>query len=150
MSNSNTKTTEQRIIEVLKTLLERYANNTFKVITAFNAEEQTDLNGVVALSISNIENLHHGDKLDFKYTVQISGQTLADQDRIRAKINMINQRVLQVISNTASIEMFKDENGDYALPECAAVLFNGGSMSDDGDTRNFSYELQFFMCDCTF
>jgi len=39
MSNSNTKTTEQRIIEVLKTLLERYANNTFKVITAFNAEE---------------------------------------------------------------------------------------------------------------
>ena len=136
-SNSNSNSTETAIIEVLKTLLEQGANGLYKVITAFDASEEKGLNGVVAVQITNVENLNHGAEHDYKYTANISGQTLADEDRDKSKIQAINQSVLSIIGNTANIE----------LPNLAGALFRGGTIEDDGDTRNFSYEMEFFVCD---
>lgn len=130
------KTTDE-ILSVLKSALESVG----KVIASYDAEEQQDLNGVIALDISEIENLNHGGVNDYRISVNIKGQTLADEDKSKSKImSMFNKcsAILQGTSTTAQIT------------NCAGALFQGGNLESDGDTNNFSLHVDLFVCDAVF
>lgn len=108
----------------------------YKVITAFDATEEIDLNGVLAVNIDNIENLHHGTSKDKKYTVSINGQTLTEEDKSRSIINMM----LDYVSDIDFQELTNSLDG------CAGVVFNNATVTSDGETNNFSYSLDLYIC----
>lgn len=108
----------------------------YKVITAFDASQEIDLNGVLAVNIDNIENLHHGNTKDSKYTVSINGQTLTEEDKSRSIINMM----LDYVSDIDFQELTNSLDG------CAGVVFNNATVTSDGETNNFSYGLDLYIC----
>lgn len=108
----------------------------YKVITAFDATEEIDLNGVLAVNIDGIENLHHGNTKDSRYTVSINGQTLTDEDKSRSIINMM----LDYVSDIDFQELTNTIQG------VAGVVINNSTITSDGETNNFSYGLDLYIC----
>lgn len=108
----------------------------YKVITAFDASQEIDLNGVLAVNINDVENLHHGTSKDKKYTVSINGQTLTEQDENRSIINMM----LDYVSAVDFQELINTIQG------VAGVVFNTATITSDGETNNFSYGLDLYIC----
>ena len=126
---------EQIILAALiKALGDRY-----NVIDIFDGSEAIDLSGAIAVNVTDRENLYHGKEKDFKFSVTISGQTLADQDKDKSII----QQMLGYCISTLDADLLRD-----SIANCAGVLLNGAASQSDGDTNNFEINLEFFCCDC--
>jgi hypothetical protein len=50
----------------------------YTIINSYDGTADIDLSGVIAINITERENLFHGTEKDYKFTVVISGQTLAE------------------------------------------------------------------------
>ena len=119
---------------LIKALGDRY-----NVIDIFDGSEDIDLSGVIAVNITDRENLYHGQEKDFKFSVTISGQTLADEDKDKSII----QQMLGYVISTLDTDLLRD-----SIANCAGVLLNGATSQSDGDTNNFEINLEFYCCDC--
>lgn len=108
----------------------------YKVIKSFDAEEEIDLNGVLAVNINDVENLHHGTTKDSRYAITINGQTLTEQDKDRSKINEMFDYV-SAVDFQQLIEM---------LDGCAGIVINNSTITSDGETNNFSYSFDLYIC----
>lgn len=109
----------------------------YKVIKSFEADQELDLNGVFAVNITNIQHLHHGNTKDRKYSVSINGQTITEQDKDRKNINDMFDYISGL--NFQSLVNLLDD--------CAGVVTNSGTITSDGETNNFSYEIDLYICE---
>lgn len=109
----------------------------YKVIKSFEADQELDLNGVFAVNITNVQYLHHGNTKDRKYSVAINGQTMTEQDKDRKNINDMFDYISGL--NFQSLVNLLDD--------CAGVVTNSGTITSDGETNNFSYEIDLYICE---
>lgn len=122
--------------EIFTQIIEKLGNQ-YTVIKSFDAEQQIDLNGVLAVNVNDYQNLKHGTTKDCRYSISINGQTLTEQDKQRTIINTMFDYVL----NTISVEDIKD-----SIANCVGVVINNGTITSDGQTNNFSVVIDLFMC----
>ena len=89
-----------------------------------------------------MENLNHGGCNDYRFGVNVNGQTLADEDKSKSKIMSMYNRSVAILQDTNAIK--------EQITNCAGALFQGGNLESDGDTNNFSLHLDLFVCDAVF
>lgn len=122
---------EQIYNQVINYLGERYT-----VIKSFDAQEEIDLNGVIAVTLDNIENLHHGNIEDLKVSLSINAQTFSDEDKDKSKILQMFDYIYQLLKPNDIKEIIED---------CVGVLINVGHLQSDGQTNNFSFQVDLFI-----
>ena len=115
--------------------------NEYKVITSFDESQEVDYNGVIAVNVVSAEDLHHGQYKDYKFTVNISGQTFIDNDIDRTEI----KKMLNYCLDKLTIKQIKTN-----ITNCVGVLINNFEMQSDDETNNFVVNMQLYICDCTF
>lgn len=120
--------------KILQAIIELLGNE-FKVIKSFDVQAM-DLDGVFAVNIINVENLHHGNKNDKKYTVSINAQTLTEQDKNKININKMYEHVTSINFNELKNK----------IENCVGVVVNDTSFSNDGESNNFSFNLDLYIC----
>lgn len=114
-----------------------YLQGDYTVIKSFDAESQIDLNGVIAVTLENAENLHHGNIKDYKVSMLINGQTFTQDDKDKGKILQMFDYVFDKLHPTR----LKATIGS----DCAGVLINTGNLQSDGETNNFSFQIDLFI-----
>lgn len=123
-------------MEIINKVIEILGDE-YEVINAWNETEQINLNGVLAVTISNIELLNHGNTKDNKTTLNISGQYLTSEDVNQVKINTMYDYVFQTIDKETLVNQ---------LDDVAGVIIKGGTISSDGETNNFTFVIQLYRC----
>ena len=124
----------QDIIDVFIGLL----GNEYKVINSFNNEEQISLDGVLAVNYANKQVLHNGQSRDYKAKIKINGMTLINEDLTQQRINAMFDYVFDRLDR----DQIKSN-----IENCAGVLIIGGAIESDGESNNFSIEVQLFICE---
>ena len=124
----------QDIIDVFIGLL----GNEYKVINSFNNEEQISLDGVLAVNYANKQVLHNGETRDYKAKIRINGMTLISEDLTQQRINEMFDYAFDKLDRN----QIKSN-----IENCAGVLINGGAIESDGESNNFSIEVQLFICE---
>lgn len=124
--------TLQIIAKMIELLGQRY-----QVINAYNNSEQINLDGVIAVTVSAVESLNHGTSKDSKFTLNISGQTLTDQDINQSRIN----QMFDYVFDTLKAETIKEN-----INNCAGVLLNIGNITSDGQANTFQFQIDLFIC----
>lgn len=133
-TSSSSYTTVQQIITYFVNL---YSDGNYKVINSYNNADEIDLNGVIAVSLSNMQILHNGDSDDYKITVNISGQFLIAQDITQSKTYQMFDYIISKLDEDAIKANFSD---------MAGLLKNGGSVSSDGQYNTCGYSLDLYFC----
>lgn len=124
------------ILEIINRIITLLGDR-YKVINSYNNEQEIVLNGVVAVTATNLDRLHHGSTKDSKITIQISGQTLTDQDVTQKEIN----KMFAYIDSLINLDTIKQ-----TVQGCAGVLYNTAQITSDGETNNFVIQLDLFVC----
>lgn len=111
----------------------------YTIINSYDGTADIDLSGVIAINITDRENLFHGMEKDYKFNVVISGQTLAEEDKDK---NII-QEMLNYVMITLDTDILRDN-----IQNCAGIIMSGSSLESDGDTNNFQIQLELYCCNC--
>lgn len=122
------------IIDVFIDLLQ----GEYKVINSFNNEQEISLDGVLAVNYAEKQVLHNGETMDYKATIKINGMTLISQDLTQQRINQMFDYAFDKLDRN----QIKSN-----IENCAGVLINGGAIESDGESNNFSIEVQLFICE---
>lgn len=133
-NSSSSYTTVQQIINYFVNLC---SDGNYKVINSYNNTEQIDLNGVIAVSLSNMQVLHNGNSDDYKITVNISGQFLIAEDITQSKTYQMFDYIISKLDQDAIKANFSD---------MAGLLKNGGSVSSDGEYNTCGYSIDLYFC----
>lgn len=124
----------QDIIDVFIDLL----GNQYKVINSFNNEEQISLDGVLAVNYANKQVLHNGETKDYKAKIKINGMTLISEDLTQQRINEMFDYAFDRLDR----DQIKSN-----IENCAGVLINGGAIESDGESNNFSIQVDLYICE---
>lgn len=125
---------------MIETLINFYINTlesetNFKVIKAYDTEQEISLNGVLAVNCTDIQPALNGTdaSLDRIYTITISGQTLFSEDATRSKIMEIADEVSRI-----DFTKIKDIEGVYGSVS--------GSMdiSTDEESNTFVFNISVY------
>ena len=81
----------------------------YTVLEAYDAMEAIDPSGTIALNITEMEPMHHTGCDDWRFSVAVSGFTLADADRDRSIMQAMSEHVMRSIDADA----LKAENRAY-------------------------------------
>ena len=122
--------------QIYATLLNFFSGK-YTIIKSYDEEEQINLNGVIAITLDRLQNVHNGNLQDFKLSVSINGQTFVEQDKSKEIILQMFDYVLSKL-NPKQIQT--------AVEDCVGVLTNTGQLTSDGETNNFSYSLDLYIC----
>lgn len=133
-SSSSSYTTVQQIINYFVNLC---SDGNYKVINSYNNADEIDLNGVIAVSLSNMQVLHNGDSDDYKITVTISGQFLIAEDITQSKTYQMFDYIISKLDEDSIKANFSD---------MAGLLKNGGSVSSDGQYNTCGYSIDLYFC----
>ncbi len=137
-SNSSVSSaTYSTVSDIINYFVNLYSDGEYKVINSYNNTQQIDLNGVIAVSVSNIEHLHHGDVDDYKITVNITGQFLIAEDINQSK----TYRMFDYIMDKLNANAIKDNFSDLA-----GIVKNGGNVNSDGQYNTCGYTLDMYFC----
>ena len=129
--------TSENIRNVLASIL----GDTYKVINNYDAGEEIDLNGTIAINFGTMENLRHGTENDYKCSVYINGLTLADEDKDKSLIQEMFDYTCDIITS-ADLTQEIDNLAGYEL--------TNASIASDGEINTFSVLLDMFICDFQF
>lgn len=113
-----------------------FLGDRYTVIKSYDADEDIDLNGVIAVTLDNIENLHHGNINDLKISVSINAQTYTQDDKDKIKILQMFDYVF---------DLLQPNNLKNQIDYCAGVVLNIGQLQSDGQTNNFSFQVDLFI-----
>lgn len=124
----------QDIIDVFIDLL----GNEYKVINSFNNEQEISLDGVLAVNFAGKQILHNGETMDYKARIKINGLTLISQDLTQQRINQMFDYAFDKLDRNQIRENIEN---------CAGVIIIGGAIQSDGESNNFSIQVQLFICE---
>lgn len=120
---------------IYKSLIE-YLQGEYTVIKSYDAEQNIDLDGVIAVNLNTIQNAHNGDLKDFRLNVTINGQTFTEQDKDKSKIISMFDYVFDKVTPTVMIQH---------IPYCVGIVPNNGGLQSDGETNNFTFSIDLFI-----
>lgn len=123
--------------DIILTAFETALGNEYTIIKSFDAQENLDLNGVIAINISNFQRLQHGTENDYKIRVNLNGMTLADEDKDKSLINAM-----------FNYAMYKFQ--DITFDNLAGKVLANSNLQSDGTANTFSVSVDLFVCDCCF
>lgn len=113
----------------------QFLGDKYKVLIAYDANQQISLDGVIAININSIQYLHHGNTKDRKMIIAVNGQTLTDDDKDRKIINQMCEYAINRL-----------QLADYSQIEyCVGHLINACSIISDGQSNNFSIDIELFI-----
>lgn len=124
------------MFEQIYNALLQYMSGEYTVIKSFDAEQDIDLNGVIAINLNTIENSHNGNLKDFRLNVTINGQTFTEEDKDKAKIIRMFDYVFDKVTPAVMIQH---------VPSCVGIVPNNGGLQSDGDTNNFTFSVDLFI-----
>lgn len=113
-----------------------FLGDRYTVIKSYDADEDIDLNGVIAITLDSIQNLHHGNINDLKISISINAQTYTQDDKDKSKILQMFDYVFEKVQPNSLKNQI-----DY----CAGVVLNLGQLQSDGQTNNFSFQVDLFI-----
>ena len=113
-----------------------YFKGRYTVIKSYDAESEIDLDGVIAITLDNIENKHNGNIKDLKVSIAVNGQTYTEQDKDKSVILQMFDYVFDKMDQDKIKRISSDIVG---------VLINSGTLQSDGETNNFSFQIQLFI-----
>ena len=129
----------KKIIEAIIELL----GDEYKVINNYNNDDLIDLDGVIAVSVSNIQYLHQAN--DKRVTIEITGQINTEQDLNQSKIMNMLSYVEQIMENTNLTNYINNKitEENYGV---AGYLLNTQNIVSNGETNAFSFSFDLFIC----
>ena len=110
--------------------------NVYPVINSFNNSEEIPDGGILAVKIKSSVNLHHGTARDYQHSVTVSGQTLTAEDLTQQTINGMYDYVRGII-----------EGSGFHVTHCVGKVITGGSVYSDGETNNFDFDFDLYICE---
>ena len=128
-------------IEQIYNVVKAHLGNTYTVLTSYDANEDVNPSGCIAVNVGEFEHLDHAGCEDYRVGVSVSGFTLADDDKSRSIIYAMEAYVLQHI-NLDSIK----ENID----NCAGAVMGNLTTQSDGDSNEFTLNFDLYICDAIF
>lgn len=128
-------------IEQIYNVVKGHLGNTYTVLTSYDANENVNPSGCIAVNVGEFEHLDHAGCEDYRFSVSVSGFTLADDDKSRSIIYAMEAYVLQHI-NLDSIK----ENID----NCAGAVMGNLTTQSDGDSNEFTLNFDLYVCDAIF
>lgn len=135
--NSNSSSSYTQIQDVINFFVNLCSDGNYKVINSYNNAQEIDLNGVIAVSVNNIQHLHNGDSDDYKLTVNISGQFLIAEDINQSKTYQMFDYILSKLNESTIKAGFED---------LAGLVKQGGTVSSDGQYNTCGYSLDLYFC----
>lgn len=126
---------QSKFQQIIAYFIGLYTGGEYSVINAFDNQQEIDLNGVIAVKISNYENLHHGNSKDCRITVNISGQFLTNEDVNQSKIITM----FSYIESKAVISSIK-----AGITQCVGVVLQSGNIQSDGEVNLCSYNIDLY------
>jgi hypothetical protein len=130
-------TTISQIYEAVKAQL----GNTYTVLSSYDANEDVNPAGCIAVNVGEFEHLDHTDCEDYRFGVSVSGFTLADEDKSRSIIYAMEAYALQHINLVA----MKD-----SIDNCAGAVMGNLTTQSDGDSNEFTINFDIYVCDAIF
>lgn len=131
MENSST------IQDIIALFVELYQSGDYKIINAYNNEQEIDLNGVISIGVANYQHLNNGTSNDYRITINIGGQFLTAQDVSQSKTYTMFDFIISRLDVNTII------NG---LSDCAGAVKNGGGVQSDGQINTCNYSIDLYMC----
>lgn len=126
----NTKDLIDDVIEVL--------GDEYTVINGYNQEDEIDLNGALAVVISNVEILPHSGVHDKIITVNVNGSFLTAEDLTQQKIMEMADYVSGKMETTDFTEVVEN---------CVGFVLKNYTINSDGETNNLTYTVDFVICE---
>ena len=126
----NTKDLIDDVIEVL--------GDEYTVINGYNQEDEIDLNGALAVVISNVEILPHSGVHDKIITVNVNGSFLTAEDLTQQKIQEMADYVSGKMETTDFTEVVEN---------CVGFVLKNYTINSDGETNNLTYTVDFVICE---
>lgn len=112
----------------------------YTVLEAYDAMEAIDPSGTIALNITEMEPMHHTGCDDWRFSVAVSGFTLADADRDRSIMQAMSEHVMRSIDADAL---------KAAIDCCAGVVIGAYSANSDGDSNEFTLGISIYVAPAT-
>lgn len=115
------------------------SENEIKVVKQFTNEEIAEKQ--VAVGISSMTNLNHGNVFDYEIAVVVQGQTFYENDPQKQQILQLFGVVENAIHNLSidDIQIYIDN--------IAGFLIEDSSFENDQETNNFTINLKFYVTD---
>ena len=110
-----------------------------KVVKQFTNEEIAEKQ--VAVGISSMTNLNHGDVFDYEINVVVQGQTFYENDPQKQQI----LQLFGVVEN--AIHNFSIDDIQIYIDNIAGFLIEDSSFENDEETNNFTINLKFYVTD---
>ena len=128
-------------IEQIYAAVQSQLGSEYRVLCSYDATEQLDPSGSIAINVAEMEHLDHAGCEDYRFGVTVSGYTLADEDKTRSKIYAMEAYVLKCI----------DLDALKSSIDCLA----GGVMGEmttqsDGDSNEFTLNFDLYVAPATF
>lgn len=137
-TTENTTGTIDGILAAVKAQL----GTAYPVLSSYDATEDFNPEGTLAVNITECEDMHHAGCRDFRFGVQVGGLTLADEDRDRSAITaMLNHAMLSL----GDLSAVRD-----AVPGCVGAVMGSAAPVSDGETNAFSIDFDLYVCDAVF
>lgn len=130
-------TTLEQIYNVVKAHL----GNTYTVLTSYDANENVNPSGCIAVNVGEFEHLDHAGCEDYRFGVSVSGFTLADEDKTRSIVYAMEAYVLQHINLDGLVE---------TIDNCAGAVMGSLTTQSDGDSNEFTLNFDLYICDAVF
>ena len=136
MSDSSSSSSNSTIQEIINAIIAIFGTE-YKVINAYDNDDEIDLNGVITVNAGQYQCLHHGDSQDYQLTITVSGQFLTAQDVNQAKINAMFDYIRASVDVSAIIE---------SIDDCAGIVIGNGGIQSDGESNNCFLNFDLFIC----
>jgi hypothetical protein len=128
-------------IEEIYTYTKNQLGSVYNVLSSYDATDQVDPSGSIAINISDFQHLDHTDCNDYQFTVTVSGFTTADEDKTRSIIYAMENYVLKSIN----LDALKD-----SITNCAGAVMGNLTTQSDGDSNEFTLTFDLYICDAVF
>lgn len=128
-------------LEQIYTVVKAQLGSTYTVLSSYDALENVNPSGCLAVNVPEFERLDHTDCEDYRFSVTISGFTLADEDKSRSIIYAMEAYVLQHINLSALTQ---------AITNCAGAVMGNLNTQSDGDSNEFTLNFDLYVCDAIF
>lgn len=128
-------------IEEIYTAVKAQLGSTYSVLSSYDATDVINPAGTISVNVPEFEHLAHTDCEDYRFSVEVSGFTTADEDKTRSIIYAMEAYVLQHINLSALTQ---------AITNCAGAVMGNLNTQSDGDSNEFTLNFDLYVCDAIF
>ena len=128
-------------IEDIYTAVKAQLGSAYTVLSSYDATDEVDPAGTISVNVAEFEHLDHTDCEDYRFGVEVSGFTTADEDKTRQTIYAMEAYALKHINLPALTQ---------TITNCAGAVMGNLNTQSDGDSNEFTLNFDLYICDAVF